>query len=187
MPEQPSTQSSLFQRLQSAPFLVRPRRQQEPFEVIRIDRDNATEEQLVLLIDTISSRPEYWTDGALEDPSRYIWDIITSDRSAFWSVEPRQGFIYLEDIRFGHSARVHFARAARPHRDHDRCLLEALHEASALFRIHKFWAFVPDWVPAMRVAAKRLGFTEEGYLRDIFRRRKNWHGAWVVSLLDHEL
>jgi hypothetical protein len=154
--------------------------------VTRIDRDNAREDDVAALVDAIVANPEFWCDTARLDPPRFLFGVVTDPMSLFWRVEPG-GFIYFNDVRPGFSAKVHFARTTRPCQAHDEALRFAMRQAVDLAAIHKFWSMIPEWAPALRRAARRFGFVEEGFVRDVFIKDGAWRGAWLASVLAGEL
>jgi hypothetical protein len=143
----------------------------------------ATKEAVVRIASFLHNFP-LATNSDMSDEQ--IFNFIVAPWNVF--VESGPALIMLQDVEIGKAAHVGFVFWDRKVAGNEEFIVETLMKLQEMLKLHRFYTQVPDRNRTMMRMIERVGFTQEGRLREAFLMRSGeWCDIHVYGALKGEL
>ena len=145
-----------------------------------------TEDKIRWLWDQMQQFPQLWDDFNRNDFDTFVAKLMYA-RNIFVDIGPGIGIAAGMGVKPGLDMVIHLVMFDRRLRGREPTFLAILHEFVSLLKLQRVTAIIPqDCTLAIRLV-KRLGFTEEGMLKNATIRDGKLLNVYVFGLLKDEL
>lgn len=162
-------------------------------EVIRCVRlEQLSFDRIKFLWDKLKEFDVLFNDFVREDfeafVNRFIVEVdgVPEPTGIFWSVDD-VGLIYLNELRPLESAQAHFLFWDRRFKGREKLCQELLAYAFEKYKFQVIYVQVPLYAPRTISAVEKLGFFQEGRLRNRSLYKDEWFDLYVYSILPDEV